>query len=66
VQPLLSADIRDITVLELDGKDGTTRVIEKISVPAEVMPLALSPKGTGVSRSEQPALRDATPAGTGR
>jgi 6-phosphogluconolactonase len=40
---IANADSRELTVLELDEKDGTLRFIEKVPVSGEVMPLAISP-----------------------
>jgi 6-phosphogluconolactonase len=38
-----NADSREIYVLELNGKDGSLKVIEKVAVDGRVMPLAISP-----------------------
>lgn len=38
-----NADSRDIYVLELNERDGSSRVVEKVCVTGDVMPLAVSP-----------------------
>lgn len=40
---IANADSREIYVLELNEKDGSSRVVEKVAVTGSVMPLAISP-----------------------